>query len=1082
MKFARAACLSVLFAAGALVAQQDMGVITGVVTDESGAVVAGAQVSAISTDTNETRTVETLATGAYTIGPLRLGTYSVSVQKAGFKKDVWPGIVLHAQDRARVDFKLAIGQVTETVSVTTEAPILQSESATLSNVVNQREVRGLPLNGRNFQQLAWLSAGVMPATQSRDLTSGFNANGQQTTQNNFIMDGVDNNNNVMGMQDRKAQVIIPSLDAVSEFKVETSNYSAEFGRNTGAVMIVSIKSGSNGLHGTAFEYLRNDHFDSRDTFNYVAGADGKAHPTKLRQNQYGGTVGGPIIHNRTFFFGSWERYRQSNGQTTVGIVPTDAERQGIFPTSLATIKDPTTGQAFPGNQIPLSRWDSTAAKLLPLWPEPNFAGTSSRNNFASNPPSTVTRNTIDARIDHNFTDNDKIFGRFSHQKLQSEIDSIFPEPARGGVGNTFSFNTNPAYSIAFSYTKILRPTLVNEFRYGFVRQLVNLHELTNTPLSDLTAKYGIKGVPGNASLFGLPEFDFNGGIGFTGLGETGSIPNFKIHQVHQYLDNVSWNHGNHNFKFGTDLHWQRSDILGGNSSHGIFQFNGQFTGISLADFLLGTSSSSTLTTALIGEMRFRNYMFYAQDDWKVTSRLTLNLGLRYEFTTPWWEKHNNMNTLILDPGPGFNTIQSAGYCGDSLSCRGLSDLNTLDFGPRVGLAYQLNSRTVLRAGSGVFYGGQGAQGASAREVNNFPYNRSITLTAAGTTPALILSNGFPTALVNTVGVPPANANWDVWAQHFPEPLVYQWNFTVQRELVQGLSLTAAYVGSSSNFLSGAYNWNGAPPGPPATAPARRPIPQYNSITYQTPYGHSSYHGLNVQMERRFSAGLSLNAAYTWSHSIDNIVELFGVGAAGALQQSTDFNASRSSSGFDARQRLVLSGVYELPLGKGKALLNHGGIVNGILGGWQVTSILSFESGLPFSVTVANAVTRLGASNLADWRADRVGSGVISNPNQNLWFSPAAFVLPRAADGSWHYGNSGRNILRADGIGNLDFGLLKNFAITERVKLQFRAEVFNLSNSPQYASPIVGIDNPDVGKVQSTVNSPRQMQFALRLTF
>jgi len=312
-------------------------------------------------------------------------------------------------------------------------------------------------------------------------------------------------------------------------------------------------------------------------------------------------------------------------------------------------------------------------------------------------------------------------------------------------------------------------------------------------------------------------------------------------------------------------------------------------------------------------------------------------------------------------------------------------------------------------------------------------------------------------------------------------MVYQWNFTVQRELVRGLSLTAAYVGSSSNYLSGSYNWNGAPPGPPATAPARRPIPQWNNVTYQTPYGHSTYNGLNVQLERRYSAGLTLNAAYTWSHSMDNIAEQFG-SPAGALQQSTDFNASRARSGFDARQRLVWSGVYELPFGKGKARLNRGGIVNGVLGGWQVTSILSFESGLPFSVTVANALTRLGASNLADWRADRVGSGAIGNPNQNLWFSPAAFVLPRAADGSWHYGNSGRNILSADGIGNLDFGLMKNFAVRERLQVQFRAEVFNLSNSPQYASPIVSIDNPDVGKVQSSVNTPRQMQLALRVTF
>jgi hypothetical protein len=440
-----------------------------------------------------------------------------------------------------------------------------------------------------------------------------------------------------------------------------------------------------------------------------------------------------------------------------------------------------------------------------------------------------------------------------------------------------------------------------------------------------------------------------------------------------------------------------------------------------------------------------------------------------------------MNSIVIDPGSTFNTIQTAGYCGDSLSCRGLADLNTLNFGPRVGLAYQLDTKTVLRGGVGLFYGGQGALGANGRQVNNFPFNRSVTLTAAGANPALILSNGFPAGLLQTVGAPPANANWIDWATHFPEPTVYQWNLTLQREVARGVSLTAAYVGSSSSYLSGSYNWNASPPGTPATAPARRPIPQWNNITLQTPFGHSSYHGLNLQMEKRYAAGLTLNAAYTWSHSIDNIGEQFG-GPAGDIQQFTDFNASRASSGFDVRQRFVVSGVYELPMGKGKPLLNRGGIANAILGGWQMTSILSFQRGLPFSVTVANSLTRLGGNNLTDWRADRIGDGAIDNPNQNRWFDATAFVLPRAADGSWHYGNGGRNILHADGVGNLDFGLMKIFDIKERLHLQFRAEIFNLSNSPQYANPVVSIDNPDVGKSQAIVNSPRQMQFALRLTF
>jgi hypothetical protein len=319
----------------------------------------------------------------------------------------------------------------------------------------------------------------------------------------------------------------------------------------------------------------------------------------------------------------------------------------------------------------------------------------------------------------------------------------------------------------------------------------------------------------------------------------------------------------------------------------------------------------------------------------------------------------------------------------------------------------------------------------------------------------------------------------VWAKYFPEPTIYQWNFTMQRELSRGLALTAAYVGSSSNFVSGSYNWNGAPPGPPATIASRRPIPQWNTITYQSPYAHASYNGLNVQLEKRYAAGVALSAAYTWSHSMDNVAELFG-GAAGDLQQTTDFNASRASSGFDVRQRFVITSVYELPFGKGKPLMNRGGLLNTMLGGWQVASILTFQGGLPFSVTVSGAVQLLGGNNLTDWRANLVGDPAISNPNQNLWFNPKAFATPLVG-GVYTYGNSRRNILRGDGISNLDAALAKTFDVTERIRLQFRGEVFNLSNSPQYANPASTV-GANLGTVASIVNSPRQMQFSLRLAF
>ncbi len=1081
MKTLQYTCI-VLLSAAVLCAQQDMGVITGVITDTTGAVVPGAKVTVINRDTNESRFTETAETGTYTVGPMRVGTYDITVEKAGFKKAVWKGISLHAQDRVRADFQLELGQVAEAVTVTTEAPLLQTETTSLSHVVGGREIRELPLNGRNFQQLAWLTAGVMPATRSRDRESGFNTHGQPMTQNSFIIDGIDNNNNIMGMQDRKMQVVVPALDAVAEFKVQTSNYSAEFGRNSGAVMIVSVKPGTNRFSGTAYEYLRNDVFDARDTFNYVdRNGDGKADPEVLRQNQFGATLGGPIRRDKTFFFASWEGRRERRAQSDLATVPTVAERGGQFDPRLAILRDPTTGQPFPGNQVPRARFDATAAKLLDLWPQPNFAGSGTRENFIRNPPWNTTRDQIDTRADHNLSQNDKMFARVSLNRFDNLRGSVFEPPARGGQNNDRAFDDNDARSVAFSYTRIFRPTLLNEFRYGFVRQKVDKRELSKELLSELTARFGIQGIPGNDRLFGLPDINLGGAFGYTGLGEPGSMPNFKIHQVHQYLDNVSWNRGNHNFKFGVDLRWNRSDIFGGASSHGNFAFDGQFTGVSFADFLLGLPASAGLTSLLIGNMRFRNYMFYAQDDWKLTARLTLNLGLRYELTTPWWEKYNQMNTLVIDPGPDFNTIRTAGYCGPSWSCRALVHTDTNNWGPRIGFAYQARSRTVVRAGFGVFYGGQGSLGADGRGINNFPYNRSVTAQSTTSRPALQFSQGFPPNFLGSTASPPANLNWVVWQTNFPSPSVYQWNFAIQRELWRDLSLTAAYVGSSTSYIMDAYNWNGSPPGPPATERQRRRIPQWNNINLRSPYGHASYHGLDLQLERRYASGLSFSSAYTWSHSLDNVPEQFGSGG-GGLQDFQNFRAGRGNSNFDYRHRFVGGAVYELPFGKGRPWMNRRGVLNQIFGGWQLSSLLSIQTGHYFTITVPNARQRLGATGVGSWWPDRIASGRLDQRTADRWFDTAAFVLPRNPDGSFRFGNAGRAILNGDGTFNLDLGLMKSFAISERMSLQFRWETFNLTNTPTLSDPNTNMESPDLGKVRGTASVPRQMQFALRLSF
>jgi hypothetical protein len=1077
-------CLIALLvlAAAPAAAQQDMGVITGIVTDGSGAAAPGARVTVTNRDTNETQSTGTDVSGSYTVGPLRIGSYDVAVELTGFKKAVWPAIALHAQSRVRADFRLELGGVAETVTVTTETPLLQAETSSLSQVVGQRQIRDLPLNGRNFQQLAWQTAGVMPATRSRDRESGFNAHGQPMTQNSFIIDGIDNNNNVMGMQDRKMQVVVPALDAVSEFTVQTSNYSAEFGRNSGAVMIVSIKSGANRFAGTAWEYVRNDVFDARDTFNYVdRTGDGKADPELLRQNQFGATFGGPIRHDKTFFFVSWEGRRERRQQTDQATVPTAAERNGEFDSRLRVIRDPATGQPFGGNRIPRERFDTTASKLVDLWPQPNFAGSGTRDNFIRNPPWSTDRDQIDARVDHNFTSKDKGFVRASLNRFDNLRESVFPTPARGGQNNDRAIDDNDAASVALSYTRIFTTRLLNEFRFGFVRQKVDKRELSKEPFSEVAAKYGLKGLPGSERLFGLPQLTFSGGVAYQGLGEPGSMPNFKVHEVRQFLDNLSWNRGRHNVKVGTDVRWNRSDIFGGNSSHGNFTFDGSFTGISFADFLLGMPSQVALSSSLAGNMRFRNFMVYALDDWKVTPRLTLNIGIRYELQSPWFEKTDQMNTLVLEPGADFNTIRTAGYCGDSWSCRALVDTDRNNWGPRAGIAYQLGRRTVLRGGFGTFFGAQGSLGADARQINNFPFNRSVTLQSTSVRPAVQLADGLAADVLGNKTVPPDNLNWAVWQTRFPLPTIHQWNLAVQQELARDLSLTVAYVGSASSYIMDAYNWNGSPPGPAATERQRRVIPQWNNINLRSPFGHAGYHGLDAQLERRFARGLSLTSAYTWSHSLDNIDEQFGSGG-GGLQDWRDLRASRGNSNFDTRHRFVTAALYELPFGKGRLWLNRGGLVDRLLGGWELSGLFSAQTGHYFTLSVPNARQRLGSTLVGTWYPDRIASGVLSDRTADLWFDTTAFAVPRNPDGSFRLGNAGRAILGGDGPFNIDLGLMKSFVIREGLSLQVRWETFNLTNTPTLGDPVNNVESPDFGKVRSTVSTPRQMQFALRLSF
>lgn len=1062
---------------GAAFAQQDQGVITGRVTDVSGAVLPGVTVTMVAIDTSVTAQSVTSADGLYTRPGLKIGSYRVTAELPGFKRSVRERIVVHAQSRVRVDFELELGSIAENVVVVAAAPLLETETSSLAHVVKEEEIRELPLSGRNFQHLAVLVAGVLPAMGHRDQEGGFNSHGQWATQNNFILDGIDNNSQVLGMEDRKAQVLIPSLDAVQEFQIQTSNYSAEFGRNAGAVMNVSIKSGGNAVRGTAYEFLRNDAFDARDAFDYSdRDGDGRADPDILRRHQFGFTMGGPVRANRTFYFGSIEALRVRSNSSSLVTVPTLAERDGVFDTALVKVRDPVTGQPFPGNVIPKARWDPAAAQLMGLWPEPNFAG-STRQNYVSAPRHEIDRLQIDIRGDHNFSRADKAFVRVSRMRVRNDLEGPLPRPAVGAPDSERTLNDNNATSVAASETHIFHSRLVNETRYGFSSLETDKHPLVADRLNE---RFGFHVAP-TEGVTGLARFTFGGAFGYNALGEAAFAPNYKLARTFQVLDNLTWLFGRHAFKLGADVRWIKSDIVGAPDTRGVFDFDGSFTGISLGDFLLGMTRSRQFSTLQQGELRERDYMFYLQDDWKIAPRLTLNLGVRYELASPMFDTRNRMSTLDLTVFPAIRVVH-AGQTGNSWSDRALIDADTNNWAPRLGLAFQPARRWTVRAAGGVFYGTTaGGLGASSRLINNWPIYRDVTIRSTPQQSAGQLADGIDADVLGDPTRMPANLNWNVWARNFQVPTIRQWNLSVQRQVAEAVVLTASYVGSASRHLPRSYNINSAGLGDPRTERQRRPNPALGTVTFRDPSARASYHGLELTLDKRLSGGTQFSGAYTWSHSIDDATEQFG-SEGGIIQDTRNLSGDRGSSGFDRRHRFSASYVWELPFGRGRHWLgDRGGALDGLLGGWQLSGIVSAQSGRYFDVTVPNPTSLLGVTSSV-WRADLVGDWRVPEAGPDGWLNREAFAIPQNPDGTYRFGNLRRNSLLGPPFFNLDASLMKNFHLQSGRRIQFRWEVFNATNHPSYGLPISNLRSRDFGIIRSTASAPRQMQFGLKFIF
>ncbi|MEX2261432.1 MAG: TonB-dependent receptor [Bryobacteraceae bacterium] len=1065
----------------AALAQVDTGTLSGVVRDSSGAVVPGAKVTITNTGTGQKLEIATRDQGIYVSPPLRPGEYTVEVEAQGFRK-MARSLPLDVSQRAVVDFDLPVGSVSEEVIVSGEAPVLQTETATLSNLRTEQTIKDLPLNGRNFAQLIQLSAGVTPTqtqvgglqiVQKRGIAN-VSVNGTRHEENNFLVEGLSNNENHNG----NGLMMFPSVDAIQEFRVESSVADAQFGRGGGGTINMTYKSGTQRFHGGLYEFVRNERLDAKNFFDR---AEDPIPPFK--QNQYGVFLGGPVFpwrgEHKTFFFADFEGLKARQSQTYISTVPTAAFREGDFSSSTQQLFDPLTQRQlpngtfvrdpFPGNRIPIGRIDPVGRNILNIYPEPNL-GTADFNNYLANPLRTTDGYKFDVKIDQIISEKDTFFARWSRSGDDLNEPGALPEPAVGNGPGVPGLASQPLNQIVASGTHLFSADKVNEIRAGWTR--LNLRQFNPNFGRYVSHELGVPGgnVVGDELTSGLSIFTVTGQ---TALGDNGFSPAVVVSDNLQLSDNFNYIRGSHTFKFGGEIQRRRYNAFQSNTLRGSMAFNAAYTqnpasrtgtGLGAADVLLGRPASGTIRF-LNGTRGFRRseYSLYAQDTWKATSKLTVTLGMRYELFAgwPWTEVNNRMYQFV----PSLGTVAQVGT--DAVPWRSGAPGDHNNLGPRVGIAYKITGKTVFRGGYGLFY-----------SAPQWDVTRNL-----GANPPEFIVSGFNNDQFNFIGARTASQGFDRPEQGtitgslraldptVRTPYTQQWNASLQHELPASISLTLAYVGTKGTRLQGYPDTNQAVPGD-GPVDSRRAFSQFQNIqTIQTRF-NSSYNSLQITGERRFSSGLGFLVGYTWGHVIDDVASQFG-----DFTDSRNIRLDRGNSGIDLRHKLIMSWTYELPF-KAAGKMNH------LVGGWQVNGILSFYTG--FSFSVASAVNTLNAGR--GTRADRIGQGQLPKSEQALdrWFDTSAFTAP----GFRQFGTGGRNILTGPGTRQLDASLFKEFRFSEDGvrRLEFRTEFFNFTNTPQFNDPAASFGSPGFGQIrsagspQSLQRTPRQIQFGLKFYF
>ena len=1075
LRIAAPLAATIIFA-GLAVAQTPTGSIVGRVADSTHAGVPGASIRVRNVDTNLTRTVESQAEGEYTVSSLAPGIYDVVIDKAGFREVRESGLELQVDQVARVDARLEVGSVTESIEIKAETTLINTETSSRGDVISSKELEQMPLNGRDFNDLAFLVAGVQPS-ESGAKGSAYVANGARADASNVVIDGLNDQN----PRDAGAQAR-PPLDSLQEFKFQTSGYSAEYGRLAGGVVNMVLRSGTNQIHGSLFEYVRNDFFDARNFF------DG-ATKSELRRNQFGGTISGPLTipklyngRDRTFYLVSWESYRQVSGSNSIGIVPTALERTGDFSKSLdATgklilIKDPLAGGTcsatvatgcFPGNKIPASRISPIAMALAQNYPLPNLTGA---NNFIANFPTPDNWDSFVFKVDQKLTSKDTLSVRVLFRNENSG------NPFSGSPLGTFGANTkssNELYGISNTY--VISPTMVDEFHAGLTRTVSN--EVTAHSGTNYAAQYGIPGTTNDPNLDGFPKVTVTG---FEAFGDNASDPIRYVVNDFDFNNGVTWNKGRHTIKFGADVLRVQYYQPTNSNFNGTFAFNGKTTNDGYADFLLGyLSSSSRKIGTVTNHLYDTNFGAYIQDDYKILPSLTLNLGLRYEIQGAPYEEYGQLSGYVPSLGklvlggvsslPTWQTVvASAGLTGIVVPAStvglpsSLVNTNYDNFAPRVGFAWRpfANNKTVVRSGYGVFYTGSRLSAIRTDLAGGFPFSVSQSFTGSTTNPLLLtLANPFPDALAKVTGTTTA-AGYEV---NPPSPYLQSWNFTIERDLGKGVDLEVGYSGSKGTHLGRKYDINQEIRTPTGTT---RPYPGFGDTEYYTFSQNSSYNAGTVTIRKRLEHGLMFRANYTYGKSIDTNSGLNYAGNGGyqGAQNSMDLVAERGLSDFDIRHVFSMNFAWRPDFSR-----------NLFVRGWQLAGSGTAYSGQPFTPYISGSSADLGEAT----RPDRIANGSLPNPTVSDWFNLAAFVA--VPDSAFRYGNSGRNILEGPGTVAINLSLSREFQIRERNRAQFRWEVFNATNHTNFNLPNDALDKANAGTI--TGNKPaRIMQLALRYSF